>query len=40
MIGGIGISNVSLEQLEHATDRTEIACVQNALNLIEQPRCR
>jgi pyridoxine 4-dehydrogenase len=36
LIGGIGLSNVSLDQFEHAAARTEIACVQNALNLIER----
>lgn len=46
LIGGIGLSNVSLDQFEHAAARTEIACVQNALNLIERAalplmeRCR
>ena len=27
--GGIGLSNVSYEQLLHALEITEIACVQN-----------
>ena len=46
MIGGIGLSNVSLEQLEHGLARTEIACVQNALNVVDRAalplleRCR
>ena len=46
MIGGIGLSNVALEQLEHALGRTEIACVQNALNVVSRDalplleRCR
>jgi aryl-alcohol dehydrogenase-like predicted oxidoreductase len=46
MIAGIGLSNVSLGQLEHGLARTAIACVQNALNLVDraaQPlaeRCR
>jgi pyridoxine 4-dehydrogenase len=46
MIGGVGLSNVSLEQLEHGLARTEIACVQNALNVVDRAalplleRCR
>ena len=46
LIGGIGLSNVSLEAFEHAAARTEIACVQNALNLVDRAalplleRCR
>jgi pyridoxine 4-dehydrogenase len=36
LIGGIGLSNVSLEQFEHATGRTEIVCVQNPLNLLDR----
>jgi pyridoxine 4-dehydrogenase len=36
MIGGVGLSNVSLEQLEHGLARTEIACVQNALNVVDR----
>jgi aryl-alcohol dehydrogenase-like predicted oxidoreductase len=46
LIGGVGLSNVSLAAFEHAAARTEIACVQNALNLIERAalplleRCR
>lgn len=36
LIGGIGLSNVSREQLTHACERTEIACVQNAFNLIHR----
>jgi aryl-alcohol dehydrogenase-like predicted oxidoreductase len=46
MIGGLGLSNVSLEQLEHGLSRTAIACVQNALNLVDRTalplleRCR
>jgi pyridoxine 4-dehydrogenase len=46
MIGGIGLSNVSLEQLEEGLARTEIACVQNALNVVDRAalplleRCR
>ncbi len=46
LIGGIGLSNVSLEVFEHAVARTQIACVQNGLNLVDRAalplleRCR
>jgi pyridoxine 4-dehydrogenase len=36
LIAGIGLSNVSREQLVHAVQRTEIVCVQNALNLVRR----
>ncbi|BFU42466.1 oxidoreductase [Krasilnikovia sp. MM14-A1004] len=36
LISGIGLSNVSVEQLVHAVQRTEIVCVQNPLNLLER----
>ncbi len=36
LIAGVGLSNVSLDQLRHAMDRTEIVCVQNAFNLADQ----
>jgi pyridoxine 4-dehydrogenase len=36
LIAGIGLSNVTLEHLLHALDRTEIACVQNAYNLVDR----
>jgi pyridoxine 4-dehydrogenase len=36
LIGGVGLSNASLAAFEHAADRTEIACVQNALNLVDR----
>lgn len=36
LIGGIGLSNVSREQLVCACERTEIACVQNAFNLVHR----
>jgi pyridoxine 4-dehydrogenase len=36
LIAGIGLSNVSLEQLRHAADRTEIVCVQNLFNLADR----
>ena len=46
MIGGVGLSNVSLNQLEHGLARTAIAGVQNALNVVDRAalplleRCR
>jgi pyridoxine 4-dehydrogenase len=36
LIAGVGLSNVSLEQLQHAADRTEIACVQNLFHLADR----
>jgi aryl-alcohol dehydrogenase-like predicted oxidoreductase len=36
LIAGIGLSNISREQLVHAVQRTEIVCVQNPLNLVER----
>ncbi|HEV7961273.1 MAG TPA: oxidoreductase [Actinoplanes sp.] len=36
LIAGIGLSNVTREQLVHAVQRTEIVCVQNPLNLVER----
>ncbi|ORA19492.1 oxidoreductase [Mycobacterium arosiense] len=36
LIGGIGLSNVNREHLLHAVQRTEIACVQNAFNLVHR----
>jgi aryl-alcohol dehydrogenase-like predicted oxidoreductase len=36
LIGGIGLSSVSLEHLQIALERTEIACVQNAYNLVDR----
>ncbi|OBF60085.1 oxidoreductase [Mycobacterium sp. 852002-53434_SCH5985345] len=36
LIGGIGLSNVNREHLRHACERTEIACVQNAFNLVQR----
>jgi pyridoxine 4-dehydrogenase len=36
LIGGIGLSNINREHLLHAVERTEIACVQNAFNLIHR----
>ena len=36
LIAGVGLSNVTLEQLEHAAERTQIVCVQNPLNLVDR----
>jgi pyridoxine 4-dehydrogenase len=36
LIAGIGLSNVSLEHLQIALDRTEIVCVQNAFNMVDR----
>ena len=36
LMAGVGLSNVSLEQLRHAADRTEIACVQNLFHLADR----
>jgi aryl-alcohol dehydrogenase-like predicted oxidoreductase len=36
LIGGIGLSSISLEHLQIALERTEIVCVQNAYNLIDR----
>jgi aryl-alcohol dehydrogenase-like predicted oxidoreductase len=36
LIGGIGLSNITRDQLLHAVSRTEIVCVQNPLNLVER----
>ncbi|OBA76214.1 oxidoreductase [Mycobacterium sp. 1554424.7] len=36
LIAGIGLSNINREHLLHALERTEIACVQNAFNLVDQ----
>jgi aryl-alcohol dehydrogenase-like predicted oxidoreductase len=36
LIGGIGLSNVSVEQLEFALQRSAIACVQNSMNLLDR----
>jgi pyridoxine 4-dehydrogenase len=35
-IGGIGLSNVDLEQYRVARSRTDVACVQNAYNLADR----
>jgi pyridoxine 4-dehydrogenase len=36
LIGGIGLSEITREHLLHALGRTEIACVQNAFNLVHR----
>ncbi|MBV9638621.1 MAG: oxidoreductase [Mycobacteriaceae bacterium] len=36
LIAGVGLSNITLEHLLVALDRTEIVCVQNALNLVDR----
>jgi pyridoxine 4-dehydrogenase len=36
LIGGIGLSNVTLEQLLRAVQHTDIACVQNAFNPVDR----
>jgi len=36
LIAGVGLSNVSLGQLRHAADGTEIACVQNLFHLADR----
>ncbi len=36
LIDGIGLSSISLDHLRIALERTEIACVQNAYNLVDR----
>lgn len=36
LIGGIGLSEITHRHLLHALERTEIACVQNAFNLVDR----
>jgi pyridoxine 4-dehydrogenase len=36
LIGGIGLSSISVEHLQFALDRTEIVTVQNAYNLVDR----
>jgi pyridoxine 4-dehydrogenase len=36
LIGGVGLSNATRGHLLHALDRTDIACVQNPLNLADR----
>jgi aryl-alcohol dehydrogenase-like predicted oxidoreductase len=35
-LGGVGLSNASLEQVRHALKLTPIACIQNAYNLLSR----
>jgi pyridoxine 4-dehydrogenase len=36
LIGGIGLSEITIEHLLHALQRTEIVCVQNPFNLVQR----
>ena len=36
LIAGVGLSNISLEQLRHAVARTDIVCVQNMFHLADR----
>lgn len=36
LIAGVGLSNISLEQLRHAVASTDIACVQNLFHLADR----
>jgi len=36
LIGGVGLSNVGVEQLERALRRTPVVCVQNPFNLVDR----
>lgn len=36
LIAAVGLSNVSLDQLLHAVQRTEITCVQNSFNVVDR----
>jgi pyridoxine 4-dehydrogenase len=36
LIGGIGLSNITLEHLLRSVEHTEIACVQNAFNPVDR----
>jgi pyridoxine 4-dehydrogenase len=36
LIGGIGLSEITLEHLLHALESTEIVCVQNSFNLVHR----
>jgi aryl-alcohol dehydrogenase-like predicted oxidoreductase len=36
LIGGVGLSNITVEQLLRALERTPVACVQNSLNLADR----
>ncbi|MEV0563158.1 oxidoreductase [Dactylosporangium sp. NPDC050588] len=36
LIGAVGLSNITLAQLEHVLTRTAVACVQNPYNLVDR----
>jgi pyridoxine 4-dehydrogenase len=36
LIGGIGLSSITIDHLKIALDRTEVVCVQNAYNLVDR----
>jgi pyridoxine 4-dehydrogenase len=36
LIGGVGLSNVTVDHLRFALERTDIACVQNPFNLVDR----
>ena len=36
LIGGVGLSNITLQHLLYALERTEIVCVQNPFNLVDR----
>ncbi len=36
LIAGIGLSEITVEHLEHALKRTDVVCVQNPYNLLER----
>jgi pyridoxine 4-dehydrogenase len=36
LIGGIGLSNISMDHLRRALDQTDVVCVQNLFNLADQ----
>jgi aryl-alcohol dehydrogenase-like predicted oxidoreductase len=36
LIAGVGLSNITLEHLQIAVDRTDLVCVQNAFNLVDR----
>jgi aryl-alcohol dehydrogenase-like predicted oxidoreductase len=36
LIGGVGLSNISVDHLKMALESTEIVCVQNAYNLVDR----
>jgi pyridoxine 4-dehydrogenase len=36
LIGGVGLSNVTLDQFEHALTRTAVVCAQNAMNVADR----